>query len=83
MSVADNAAVRQHRFFTALFDKDWTPQLHVQACYGYITRDHAEEAHAGEVELVAEKGAARLEGEAREAWLFGFRFRDTGAPEAP
>lgn len=84
------AQAQQRRFFTALFKAhllDWTPAQHVQAVDGYAWRVHVDHAHPNQVEefralmegkLTTEAMAA---GEASaplvDAWLFGYRFRDT------
>lgn len=77
----ESPAARQHRFFSVVFAKDWPAERHVRAVYGYWMREHVESDHPGETERVAELSTAKLDPEHREAWLFGYRFRDTH-PEA-
>lgn len=80
--MSETPALRQHRFLTTLFAHDWPSERHVRACYGYAMREHAETDHPGEVTRVELLGALPLQPEDRDAWLFGYRFRDTH-PEPP
>ena len=70
-----------HAFFTAVFDRgDWTAEQHVKAVYGFTMREHADAAHPEQVEHIAELSTAGMGEADREAWLFGYRFRDRPAP---
>ena len=67
-------------FVRALLLHDWSVQQYRSAIYGYSLREHVEEAHPDQRELTEELGLARLDPDEREAWLFGYRFRDRPAP---
>ena len=81
MARFDDEATR--RFFTAVFQAhlaDWSVQQVLKALDGYGMRDHVETAHPDQVAVVREMMPQRLETEGdRQAWLFGYDFRDTDA----
>lgn len=66
-------------FVRALLLRDWSVQQYQSAIYAYSLREHVEQAHPMQREETAELGLARLDPDQREAWLFGYRFRDTPA----
>jgi hypothetical protein len=59
------------------FDKSWTGDQVVKAIYGFTMREHVDQAHPGDVEHVANLATLPMQPEARDAWLFGYRFCDT------
>lgn len=65
-------------FCRALVQKNWSGPMYSHALDGFFIREHAQEAHAGELPLVEELGLKRIaDPEHQDAWLFGYRFRDT------
>lgn len=79
-------------FCSALFRnhlQDWSPEQHLKAVDGYGMRVHVDEAHPERVDQVRTLMEGRLTAEAMtagkpsaplvDAWLFGYRFRDTDA----
>jgi len=45
--------------------------------YGFNMREHVDQFHSNDVEHVATLATAPMLPEARDAWLFGYRFCDT------
>lgn len=74
-------ALLRHRFFAQLFAKDWAPGQHVKAVYGWVMREHADQAHPGEQQTLADAATKDMAEPEREAWLFGYNFaaREVGA----
>lgn len=67
-------------FVRALLSRPFTIPEYQSAIYGFSLREHVEEAHPESREQAADLGSARLDPAEREAWLFGYRFRDRQAP---
>lgn len=67
-------------FCRVLVEKSKTTVWYQHALDGFFIREHAQEAHPGELPLVEELGLKRIpDPEHQDAWLFGYRFRDTRA----
>jgi len=77
--MADPDVSIPHAFFRALFSEDWSAAQHLQAVYGFLMRQHADAAHPDAVEHIAQLTTDKLDPGVRDAWLFGYRFRDTPA----
>lgn len=77
---APDAEEPQHAFFRALIKQSWTVEQYVKALYGWGMRTHAEADHPDAVDKIAQLSTEQMDPALREAWLFGYRFRDTAAP---
>ena len=60
-----------------VLDQSWTGDQAVQAVHGFNMREHVDQFHSNDVEHVATLATAPMLPEARDAWLFGYRFCDT------
>jgi hypothetical protein len=69
------------QLMNTLIAKGWPEPLQVRALYGYVMREHVEAKHPGQVKEIQQAFLETMPPEAREAWLFGYRFRDTPAPQ--
>jgi hypothetical protein len=69
-------------FCRALVQRSWSTPQYSQALDGFFVREHAQEHHAESLPLVEELGLKRIsDPDHQDAWLFGYRFRDTSPPQ--
>jgi hypothetical protein len=65
------------RLVREVLTKEWPAEKAAQSVAGFSMREHVDLEHPDQVEQVAELATLPLPPEAREAWLFGYRFCDT------
>lgn len=63
----------------ALVRHPWQIEQYIQAIHGWSMREHVDAAHPDQLERVADLSTAGKTPADSEAWLFGYRFRDTAA----